>query len=193
MPDDRARPPRFPCVAALLCAGCLGAAAWTWMLYSYAWRLAPSDIFAVEILPEGGLQQTWSHPGTFVRVRGRLQAVDDPAWSYHSVPDQDWTVSDKTLLLGDPKGFVFAPFETNSEARRHVGRSATLTGRVRMGKYFWSPQSSSSGPTLDTAASRFTGASIAGLVVGAMGVFVFTVALRHWLGERRQFREETRA
>jgi len=28
------------------------------------------------------------------------------------------------------------------------------------------------------------------LVVGAMGVFVFTVALRHWLGERRKFREE---
>ena len=34
--------------------------------------------------------------------------------------------------------------------------------------------------------SRFTGASIAGLVVGAMGVFVFTAALRHWLNERRR-------
>ena len=41
-----------------------------------------------------------------------------------------------------------------------------------------------------TTASRFTGASIAGLVVGAMGVFVFTVALRHWLRERRKFREQ---
>ena len=46
---------------------------------------------------------------------------------------------------------------------------------------------------LDTTASRFTGASIAGLVVGAMGVFVFNVALRHWLGQRRRFREEARA
>ncbi|MHC4199441.1 MAG: hypothetical protein ACYSU0_05570 [Planctomycetota bacterium] len=46
---------------------------------------------------------------------------------------------------------------------------------------------------LDTTASRFHGATIAGLVVGAMGVFVFTVALRHWLGERRRFREEARA
>jgi len=34
-----------------------------------------------------------------------------------------------------------------------------------------------------------TGASIAGLVVGAMGVFVFTVALRHWLKERRTVME----
>jgi len=47
--------------------------------------------------------------------------------------------------------------------------------------------------TIVTTASRFTGASIAGLVVGAMGVFVFTVALRHWLGERRKFEEEARA
>jgi hypothetical protein len=42
---------------------------------------------------------------------------------------------------------------------------------------------------VDATASRFHPASIAGLVVGAMGVFVFTVALRHWLGERRKFRE----
>jgi hypothetical protein len=41
--------------------------------------------------------------------------------------------------------------------------------------------------------SRFTGASVAGLVVGAMGAFVFAVALRHWLGERRRFREAARA
>jgi hypothetical protein len=46
---------------------------------------------------------------------------------------------------------------------------------------------------VDTTASRWHGASIAGLVVGAMGVFVFTVALRHWLGERRRFREDARA
>jgi len=31
----------------------------------------------------------------------------------------------------------------------------------------------------------FHGVSIAGLVVGAMGVFVFSVALRHWLKERK--------
>jgi hypothetical protein len=33
--------------------------------------------------------------------------------------------------------------------------------------------------------SRYQSASIAGLVVGAMGVFVPAVALGHWLGERR--------
>ncbi len=37
---------------------------------------------------------------------------------------------------------------------------------------------------IDVTASRWTGASVAGLVVGAMGVFVFVAALRHWLGLR---------
>jgi hypothetical protein len=46
---------------------------------------------------------------------------------------------------------------------------------------------------IDTTASRFTGASVAGLVIGAMGASVFAVALRHWLGERRRFREAARA
>jgi hypothetical protein len=38
---------------------------------------------------------------------------------------------------------------------------------------------------LQVGARRLTGASVAGLIVGAMGVFVFAVALSHWLGERR--------
>jgi hypothetical protein len=34
-------------------------------------------------------------------------------------------------------------------------------------------------------ASRFTGASVAGLVVGAMGCFIFALYLRRWLRERK--------
>ncbi|MHC4198595.1 MAG: hypothetical protein ACYSU0_01190 [Planctomycetota bacterium] len=44
---------------------------------------------------------------------------------------------------------------------------------------------------LDPNASRFHGASIAGIVVGAMGVFVFSVALRHWLEQRTKFQADT--
>ena len=78
---DVPRPPRFPYVAALLCAACIGAAAWTWM-----------------------------------RAGERLE--DDGA------------------VLRDLRASVV----------------------------------------------RFVAA---GLVVGAMGVFVFTMALRHWLAERK--------
>jgi hypothetical protein len=41
-------------------------------------------------------------------------------------------------------------------------------------------------PVIHTERGRFHPASIAGLVVGAMGVFMFSVALRHWLRERRE-------
>jgi hypothetical protein len=38
---------------------------------------------------------------------------------------------------------------------------------------------------VDTTISRFTAESVAGLVVGAMGVFVFALHFRRWLLERR--------
>ena len=38
---------------------------------------------------------------------------------------------------------------------------------------------------IDTTASRFHSASIAGLVVGAMGCFIFGLYLRRWLRERK--------
>ncbi|MHC4502659.1 MAG: hypothetical protein ACYTFI_05080 [Planctomycetota bacterium] len=66
-----------------------------------------------------------------------------------------------------------------------IGKVTVFEGRVVPGISMWCD--------IDATASRFHGASIAGLVVGAMGVFVFTVALRHWLRERRAFREEARA
>ncbi|MHC4253463.1 MAG: hypothetical protein ACYS9X_30465 [Planctomycetota bacterium] len=38
---------------------------------------------------------------------------------------------------------------------------------------------------VDTTASRFTGASIAGLVVGAMGCFIFGLHVRRWGAQSR--------
>jgi hypothetical protein len=38
---------------------------------------------------------------------------------------------------------------------------------------------------IDTTASRFHPASVAGLVVGAMGAFIFSLYLRSWLRERK--------
>jgi hypothetical protein len=63
-----------------------------------------------------------------------------------------------------------------------TGRFVRVRGLIKQGSPF-------DDVIIDISASRLlTGASIAGLVVGAMGVFVFTVALRHWLGERRAYR-----
>ncbi len=82
-----------------------------------------------------------------------------------------------------------------------------FVGNYELGDYPWSPGEVALVGRIETGgmkavtgdgyvnalSGRFTGASVAGLVVGAMGVLVVTVALRHWLGERRKFREEARA
>ena len=47
------------------------------------------------------------------------------------------------------------------------------------------------GVVVDTRSGRLTGAAVAGLVVGAMGVFIFGLYLRRWLLERRAHAGET--
>jgi hypothetical protein len=79
----------------------------------------------------------------------------------------------------------------------YAGRPLTLWRRVRVtGRAAFGARRGGfprPDPFLDAGAGRLHGASVAGLVVGAMGVFVFTVALRHWLRERRAFSEEASA
>ncbi|MHC4202517.1 MAG: hypothetical protein ACYSU0_21205, partial [Planctomycetota bacterium] len=48
MSDDPARPPRFPYVAALLCAACVGMAGYLWMRYSYAWDVGPEQMWTTD-------------------------------------------------------------------------------------------------------------------------------------------------
>jgi hypothetical protein len=172
MTDDPVKPPRFPYVAALLCAACVGMAGYTWMRYSYCWD------FSIRELEERKIN------GLYVRVSG-----------YHNV-----LLMDIDLLSESPRdpelrrytppyiavhfqpGDEFIPGRIPGYAERNDGGRATVRGRTT-----YRDEQRDDGIILGE--SRFTGASIAGLVVGAMGCFVFTVALRHWLGERRRFRE----
>ncbi|MHC4199476.1 MAG: hypothetical protein ACYSU0_05750 [Planctomycetota bacterium] len=180
MPYDPARPPRLPYVAALLCDACILAAAWTWMTYSYCWEVKPRHFWTTEdmsahyedmpdIMPRPSIQERmglrlWpddSYIGSYVRVRGHR-------------------------LFGETSAFLCEADHPELAVRVNNGDEwvapppLVATGRAEL----WVPI-----PVVDIAASRFHGASIAGLVVGAMGVFVFSVALRHWLVERRRFRE----
>jgi len=156
------QPPRFPYVAALLCAACVGAAAWTWLRYSYAWDVTPDDLLEADSpLAAGG----WE--GFYVRLRGT--ALGGTSWN-----------NVLGVAVAQPSDFdrqVTAIVELESP----IWQEGSVAGRVLLARY------TPSTPTVDTRLHRFTGASIAGLVVGAMGVFVFTVALRHWLEHRRMF------
>ncbi|MHC4200656.1 MAG: hypothetical protein ACYSU0_11745 [Planctomycetota bacterium] len=167
MTDSLDNSPRFPYVGALLCAACVGAAVWTWMRYSYAWDATHgTPVF----FDARGM-------GPYLGVRGQVRR-DTLAW--------DTMISRPEVWLGVVNGGNFPLLLSEEDAAEPDSRTR-WTGRLVR----WHSQYESD--YIDATASRFTGASIAGLVVGAMGVFVFTVALRHWLWERRTFREEARA
>ncbi len=183
MPDDPARPPRFPYVAALLCAVCLGAAAYLWMRYSWVWGLSSTDVD--EKYSSQELQSAWD--GRYVRTT----LADIPSPRARKPEAGTMVVAARIASAAKPsvdaRGGVW---EWPINICIQSGDAADAWTRHQcQGRLRWQGDI----PTLDTTVSRFHGASVAGLVVGAMGVFVLMVALRHWLGDRRKFRQEARA
>jgi len=173
-----AKPPRFPYVAALLCAACVSAAAWTWMRYSFCRKVAAAPIFGASLNKEmlhryvevaGASSGCWMTSSTIGPGLGGVRLRD---------PSADYSPDSRSEIM-------VVLYRSAQEAERHWvhlqaqygGGRWTFRGRVVF---------ANSRLAVDATASRFHGASVAGLVVGAMGVFVFTVALRHWLRERRQ-------
>ena len=116
----------------------------------------------------------------YVAIAGVL--VDSPRKATMMIPPSGWL-----LQLGDryPKPQVsgMARVVDLRGVRTDVGMPMEIRGRLAF------HMSLSSIPTIclyvDAAGSRWTGASVAGLVVGAMGVLIFGLHLRRWLGVRR--------
>jgi hypothetical protein len=174
--NDR-KPPRFPYVGALLCAACVGAAVWTWMRYSYVW-----DVAAEEIGVGCKYDERRPLPGYYVRVRGTPMGsyVNRRCWLRAGSPGRSWG---KVTVFGKPVGsFTFSP--------RNPPR-LSYTGRVVGQEWKDHQLRRLVFVSVDTTAGRFTGASVAGLVVGAWGVFVFAAALKAWLNQRRALHVET--
>ncbi len=169
--DAATRRPRFPWVALALCVLSMGAAAWLWMRYSYRWDVAgkdlpqlrpvvpgDSDVSAVDsALEENPLA------GRYVRFRGELVGGADPC--FFKVTDPQGAFA--WLLVGA----LDFPAKRHWAQREFVGRVVVVCGDGPTPRAL---------PVIDIAAGRFTGASIAGLVVGAWGVFVFAAAFLHW-------------
>jgi len=197
MPDDPTKPPRFPYVAALLCAACVGVAAWTWMRYSCAQDVVAEDFWTLKQRPADPLgrigitvpipgsnmeyRRNYALVGDYVCLRGKL---DDIYPEDADVCPGEWAeIHGREAALA-----AWAHPVTGLLSPNDIGTEVVVVGRVVIKEGFTGVPN----PVVDPMRSRFTGASVAGLVVGAMGVFVFTVALRHWLGERRRFLEDTR-
>jgi hypothetical protein len=182
--------PRFPWLVALLCAASLGVAAWTWMRYSYAWKVTPSEMpnheehfkkTPVPFLPRwrDGLVSR------YVRTEGTVRES--------RVDPFDFMGQDRWVF--NPKGMVWVWDGQETAYVRHegkpskfsVGEHVTFVGRVeRVDHYVVGMDAPFRRQYIvDTTASRFTWQSITGLVVGAMGVFGFAVYLRTWVKGRR--------
>jgi len=184
--ESKRQPPRFPYVAALLCAACVGAAVWTWMRYSCAWDVPLQELAKGYTDPR--VKQRW------VGRRARLLVSERGQWVAERSLSEPTPSAPGNRALPVPyyrsERQVFWRAKANGVYSVSV---ACVTSRAQLpvesaGELEWvTGRIMGAGPevVLDADASRFTGASIAGLVVGAMGVFVFTVALRHWLKERK--------
>ena len=151
-PEETHARPRFPFVAAALCAACIGTAVWLFFEYSYAWDVTPHEFF-----------------------------------EHHGDPSQHPLVWRYILIRYGPKDpGVITTLDFGSRTRLESDPPGTTRGRVVIGDSM-----GSAFLCIDATASRWTGASVAGLAVGAMGVFVFCVALRNWLRERAALTERS--
>jgi hypothetical protein len=187
---DRGPFRRFPWIQLAFCIACLAMTGWTWMQYSYAWKVTPTDL----------------------QLRDTSGIVPVPS-PYHdryvcltcSITMEAWnavTVGTPIYLGPVPEGQVGIPVvePTDSRTVSYVlaRRDELRAGTVQVcGRVIWTeevefsadfPVSEYPIPPKDCVnanASRLHPASVSGLVVGAMGCFIFGLYLRRWLRERR--------
>jgi len=188
--DDAPSPFRkFPWVQLVFCVACLAMTAWTWMRFSYAWNVTSYE-FASAV--DRGQLGSWL--GRYVRLE---EMID----TQHPI----FILDTRTVSIGFGNGrfhahaIVRVPYDprTKRVALKPVGVMEEPVPSVRnsaperntvlhclYGRAGW--DSDEPGMiAVDSRASRFHPASIAGIVVGAMGVFIFGLYLRRWVKERR--------
>ena len=187
---DRSPFRRFPWAQLAFCVACLAMTTYTWMRYSYAWELTPEGLGS--FTPEyAGLFDIWKpafrNPtawpsGSYVRLTESGQGgclAAEPLYAKASVFSEEplYPLSHLKMWSG-----LRAPGD-ESCIRYFYGRLKPHQPRPVYGSSH--PDLILQGtPIVDTAASRFHPASVAGLVVGAMGCFIFGLYLRRWLRER---------
>jgi hypothetical protein len=163
---------RFPYAQLLFCLACLTMAAYLFV----------SSLMCVELTPDeigppvyGGDALGPSHPleGQYVRLSG----VVGESQHYPRHPGRYVIVRDATIA-------VFTVL-VHVDAGRQVseGAAGRFAGRVTLIDFCGCGADHE--VVVDTSAYRFTGATMAGLLVGTMGVLVLGLYLRRWLIERK--------
>jgi hypothetical protein len=171
---------RFPYVQLVFCVACLSMAAWTWMRYSYAWDVTPGHL-SESRLPGAYTRGEWPYGHRYVRLMGVL------------------SIQRKVVSLHRPLQFATLRLSNGQEVLAHLKKQGTpddetrreVTGRLLTGVRNDKGRISGALPYL-VADGRLTGASGAGIVVGAMGCFIFGLYLRGWLRERKALASQPR-
>jgi hypothetical protein len=119
----------------------------------------------------------------YVRVKGRVKFVYDTS----DMIDVDGVRREPGswgVAVSDGTGEVEAMLLSSQEEPHREGDEVAFCGRLVLQEWGWSMDGSPL--TLDPNASRFHPASVAGLIVGTMGAFVFALYLLSWLRARWQ-------
>jgi hypothetical protein len=185
---------RFPWIQLVFCLACLSMTGWTWMRYSYCWPIHVREIARSEWRSEAGPSLSSSHLDRFVEVKAIVYAVGRIEGEYGgSVVSGRVTPSRYTWLAFEWPGRVtsrgMAILEL-STAPPERGSLATVRGRVDAQEEMARDRGFDICYFLDGTRGRWHPASIAGLVVGAMGCFIFGLYLRAWLRERKALASE---
>jgi len=178
----------FPLTQLAFCIACLTMTAWTWMRHSYALRFVAVPAEEMEV--PGAVGEACQDPDTYpdltdryivIRFPPRCDSPEDAeqfaAGEVHGRPAA--ICVDQGLVLFDDDGstrqlgrLARRPDSELVVAGRMLSSGPGVYARFRI-------------PDFDTTASRFHPASVAGIVVGAMGCFIFGLYLRAWLRERK--------
>jgi len=165
----------FPWLQLAFCLACLSMTTWTWMRYSYCWEAGPTEAWLPRPAP-GWPNNAYVHLSARATKELALYLDDHDAalWvgytSFERAPDDYLDNLAPNLLL---HAITMADNGRTARGRIKCMLLPTASGEI-------------SALTVDASyAERLTGASVAGIVVGAMGCFIFGLYLRRWLRERK--------
>jgi hypothetical protein len=158
----------------VFCLACLSMSAWTWMRYSYVWELSAQDVWVP------GTHFIWPDRA-YVRLpaaqahRALKYFADRGIYFYLY---EGATGKDEWVFSSDEMLHKLLPQHGGAEIRGRI----VFFGRETGWHEYSGPYVSQVG--IDPS-SWLHPASASGLVVGAMGCFIFGLYLRRWLGERK--------
>ncbi|MHC4249523.1 MAG: hypothetical protein ACYS9X_10395 [Planctomycetota bacterium] len=151
------------------------------MRHSYCWEVTPEDL-AGQWHERADAKEGDSRieESLYVRLRGVVRVWPDDTGMTHGIVGPGLVGTTDISVVGEKDHAIHVclprtgPTPPNGEIRAFTGRVIYIHHTT-----FHPDQ------LIHAAAGRLTAESIAGLVIGAMGCFIFGLYLRAWLRERK--------